>query len=576
MFQNSTIKGRLFTLTALMSGLLILVGIVGITSTLILKSGINEVYFGGTDAIYSLSHLNNLYSEKILDTINKYHDDLISSEKAIELMDQGKNEIDAAWNQYITLYKDKDPLLSDKLKNQIVAVDPFLNQIENAMRKGNKDEINDLNKKLYPTISPMNATITALIDSHVKETKEDYEYSSSTANKMAYTMLITILIGVLTAIFVSYYIIKSITTPLENAVSTIDLVSQGELPAAVCHSSQNEIGKLFLSMQRMIESSKKVIQAVKKVAEGDLLVNVDLRSDNDSLSKAINEMALKSKNTISNLKKEIAILSSSAEEIVASVSQVSSGTAETAAAVTETTTTVEELKQTAHISAEKAQDVLSKSEETLSVVKSSEQFLKATLDDMSQIQEKMRIISESIVKLSDHTLTIGKIIDSVNDLAEQSNLLAVNAAIEAAKAGDQGKGFGVVAQEIRALAEQSKAATIQVRSILSDIQNATNATVIATEQGSKAVSKGVTQSVQTTEAIKSFSDSILMVAHAAKQIAISSQQQLVGVDQVTVAMTNIKEATSQHVEHMKQIEVGVIDINKVGGTLKEISEQYKV
>src|SRR5205823_8146844 len=96
-------------------------------------------------------------------------------------------------------------------------------------------------------------------------------------------------------------------------------------------------------------------------------------------------------------------------------------------------------------------------------------------EGMNRIRQQMEAIAQSMVRLSEQTQSIGQIIATVDDLAQQSNLLAVNASIEAAKAGDQGKGFAVVAQEVKSLAEQSKQATTQVRSILSDIQKATGA-----------------------------------------------------------------------------------------------------
>lgn len=276
------------------------------------------------------------------------------------------------------------------------------------------------------------------------------------------------------------------------------------------------------------------------------------------------------------LQEEVEILSTSGQEILNSIVQASSGTTETATAVTETTTTVEELKQTAQVASEKAKNVSEVSDEALQILKDSEKSLEATIQGMNRIQEEMGTISESIVKLSGHSQAIGEIIDTVNDFAEQSHLLAVNAAIEAAKAGDQGKGFAVVAQEVRSLAEQSKQATTQVRNILNDIQNATNSAVMATEQGSKAVSNGVNQSLQTTESIKSIASGITKVAQAASQIAISSQQQVIGVGQVTIAMKNIREASNQQVENMQQIETGVQNLNNVGHSLKNLILEYKM
>ena len=276
------------------------------------------------------------------------------------------------------------------------------------------------------------------------------------------------------------------------------------------------------------------------------------------------------------LEDEVGVLSNSGEEILRSISEASSGVVETAAAVTETTTTVEELKQTAQVSAEKAKNVAEVSEEALNTLQTSEKTVTDTIEWMNRIHEGMGTISESIVKLSDHGKMIREIIDAVNDLAEQSHLLAVNAAIEAAKAGEQGKGFSVVAQEVRSLADQSKQATVQVRNILNDIQNATNAAVMATEQGGKAVSNGLAQSAQTGDSIRSLAQGINNVAQAAAQISLSSQQQLIGVNQVTTAMANIKTASDQHVDHMRQIEGGVQGLNTVGKSLKEQVVQFKL
>src|SRR2546429_5481422 len=121
---------------------------------------------------------------------------------------------------------------------------------------------------------------------------------------------------------------------------------------------------------------------------------------------------------------------------------------------------------------------------------------------MQGIRGQMSSIAESILSLSAQSQAIGAIIASVDDLAAQSKLLAVNAAIEAAKAGEQGKGFAVVAQEVKSLAEQSKQATVQVRKLLNDIQKATSAAVMATEQGNKAVEAGVKQSTEAGGSIR--------------------------------------------------------------------------
>src|SRR5262249_1331739 len=153
--------------------------------------------------------------------------------------------------------------------------------------------------------------------------------------------------------------------------------------------------------------------------------------------------------------------------------------------------------------------------------------------------------AENIMRLSEQGQAISEIIATVDDLAAQSNLLAVNAAIEAAKAGEHGRGFSVVAQEVKNLAEQSKHATTQVCGILSDIQKATGNAVMATEQSSKAVEDGVKQSTQAGESIQQLAGNVNISAQAATQIAATNQQQFVGMDQVASAMENIKLASTQ-------------------------------
>ncbi|MHB0972398.1 MAG: HAMP domain-containing methyl-accepting chemotaxis protein [Thermoanaerobaculia bacterium] len=267
------------------------------------------------------------------------------------------------------------------------------------------------------------------------------------------------------------------------------------------------------------------------------------------------------------LRETVLQLSSSSSEILATTTQVAAGAAETASAVSETTATVEEVKQTAGVSSQKAKYVSESAQKVSQVSQDGRKSVESAIRGMQRIQEQMESIAGSIVRLSEQSQAIGEIIASVNDLAEQSNLLAVNAAIEAARAGDQGKGFAVVAQEIKSLAEQSKQATSQVRTILGDVQKATSAAVMATEQGNKAVDAGVKQSGEAGESIRQLAESVTEAAQAAVQIAASSQQQMVGMDQVALAMENIKQASMQNVSGTRQAETAAQSLHELGQKL---------
>ncbi|MBI5590733.1 MAG: hypothetical protein HY881_09645 [Deltaproteobacteria bacterium] len=272
----------------------------------------------------------------------------------------------------------------------------------------------------------------------------------------------------------------------------------------------------------------------------------------------------------------VSVLASSTSEIMALTAQLASSAAETSTAVSETTVTLEEVKQTARLSNEKANDVSQSASKSTQVFQTGKRSIEVTIAGMTHLRDQVNSIAGSIVRLSEQSRAVAEIITAINDLAEQSNLLAVNAAVEAARAGEHGKGFAVLAQEIKSLSEQSKLATGRVRGILGDIQKAINSAVMASEQGSKAVDAGVKQAAEAGESLRLLADSVAESAQVATQIGASSQQQLVGMDQVVLAMENVKQATEQIALSTKQAEATAQGLHKLGQNQKMLVEQYRV
>jgi methyl-accepting chemotaxis protein len=210
---------------------------------------------------------------------------------------------------------------------------------------------------------------------------------------------------------------------------------------------------------------------------------------------------------------------------------------------------------------------------TVEVSHTGQSMVQETIAGMDQIKARVEGIAENILALSEQTQQIGQIISTVNDIASQSNMLALNASVEAARAGEQGKGFAVVAMEVRSLADQSKQATAQVSSILSDIQHATNAAVMATEEGTKGVEEGVRLVAQTEEVIQQLAAVIAESAQSATQIVAGGQQQRSGIEQIALSMGNINQVTAQSLASARQVEKAAQDLNGLARSLTDKVEQ---
>lgn len=317
---------------------------------------------------------------------------------------------------------------------------------------------------------------------------------------------------------------------------------------------------------------RKLTDAVEKVRAGALeqRAQVDAHDEIGDLAAVFNLLVERLKQSNDAIRETVGALASAAAEIVAATTQQASGAAEEATAVHQTSTTVDEVKQTAQLSAHKARGVAEAAQRSVDIAQDGRHAVDDTVRGMQDTKGRMESIAERVLGMSEQAQAIGEVIAAVNDLAEQSNLLAVNAAIEAAKAGEAGKGFAVVAGEVKALAEESKQATARVRAILNDIQRATQAAVMAAEQGVKASDTGVALAGRSGQAIQSLSESLTESAQSGQQILASTQQQAAGMDQIALAMRNIQQASAQSLAATQQAERAAHDLNELAGRLKAL------
>lgn len=353
-------------------------------------------------------------------------------------------------------------------------------------------------------------------------------------------------------------------------------IAEGRQDQRIELHSRDEIGQLADAFRDMIAYQNRMAGAADAIARGDLTTEVHPLSPHDVLGTAFERMSGNLREIVGELQAGTQNLSSAGAQISAAAAQQAAGATEQSAAIAETTATVDEVRSSAEHTVALAQLVTETANQANRVADDGVSAVRDATEVMADIRERTQSTAENILALSEQSQQIGEIIATVSDLADQSNLLALNAAIEAARAGEQGKGFGVVAQEIRTLAEGSKAATAQVRTILSDIQRATNAAVMATEQGTKGVDTGVRTIEQVGQTIDDLAEAIRQAAGSASQITASVRQHAVGMEQIAAAMGDINSATAQSLSAVTNTQQAAANLNDLAGRLNGVTSQYQM
>jgi len=231
---------------------------------------------------------------------------------------------------------------------------------------------------------------------------------------------------------------------------------------------------------------------------------------------------------------------------------------------------MDELEASCRQSAEQAKAAVNAAQQALVLAQGGTQAVGETLEGMFTLEKKVGAIAEQIVLLSEQASQIGNISQLVSNLANQTNMLALNASVEAVRAGEHGKGFAVVANEIRKLADQSEKSAEKISDLVSEIQSAINSTVMVTDEGTKTVATGVQSAQKTNQAFAGVADAVNKVVLNNQQISLNLKQQVDAMQQIVEAMETINKGAKETASGISQTKSGTEQLNEAALVLKRI------
>jgi methyl-accepting chemotaxis protein len=356
-----------------------------------------------------------------------------------------------------------------------------------------------------------------------------------------------------------------------------------EIAKAVNSAAEHVGADMKASRDRVEAVTSGVDQAieamVRLVIEGDLSGTLRLGVNDAALAPLIGgvgQVMETLRKFVTEIREAALQLSTSSAEVLAAATQNESSTSAQASAIHETTATMEELKGASHQIAENAQMVAAIAEQTLSGARQGEGAIKAFMSSMEKVRHNAIEVDDAIAKLSKRVERIGTVVEVIDEIADRSDLLALNAALEGAKAGEAGRGFSIVAAEMRRLAENVMESTKEIKNLITEIREATHAAKDASDGNKKMAGEGEQLGGNAMQSVSGILSGIQETSDAARVIHLATQQQRTATEQVVQSMSEIEEVTRSAQSGSKQATGAASELTHLAERLAELVKRFKV
>jgi methyl-accepting chemotaxis protein WspA len=499
-------------LIGLMSLVGLAVGVVGLIQSSSGERAFDRIF---TDRVLSIGYLKNVelaYTVQIIGAANKYSDGVLSAQDALDAVKTATSQIEKTWPRFVSLQRgDADKQMAGETETLMKGADTEVATLTGMLQRGDKAGIRKfIASNWYAVSDPLSDQLNLLYQTLQSEARNDFQDLTASYGRGRTIQLAILIIGLAASIFIGWTVLRTVTHSLGNVRRQLHEIAEGEgdLTKRLA-TSDDEVGMIAAEVNALME---KLLLLIKRVQESGIQV-----------TSSATQLTASSKELEATLTQQVA----STNEVVSSAKEI----AATTQTLVGTMADVSVLSQQAATSAGSGQTGL--------------QRMGTTMEKMATASTA---IAEKLADINAKVTNITSVVTTINKVADQTNLLSLNAAIEAAKAGEFGQGFAVVAREIRRLADQTAIATLDIEQMVKEMQSSVSSGVMGMEKFAQEVQSAVREVNDISGQIARIIEQVQGLGPRFESVNEGMESQSVGARQITEAMIQLSEATRNTAE----------------------------
>ncbi len=539
MLRKWSIKTRLLVLTGLLLLGCLFLGLSGLTALQRSVAGLNTVYQDRVVPLRDLKVIADMYAVNIVDSSQKVRSGDLSYAQALNELDQARQQIDEHWRLYSdTQMVPEEARLVQELLPLMEAADAPLSRLADILRR--QDEaalIRFIRQELYQRIDPLSEGFGRLMEIQLEQSRQEYKDAITTYEQTRNGVIGRLLVMLVLGGGLALWLIRSITQPLETLKAAAAQVAEGDLRHAVECSGNDEIAQVQQSVRDM-----------------QLALNTTLREIQGSSTQ----------------------LAAAAEELHAVTGETTRGINQQHQEVQMAATAVTEMSAAVEEVAGNANRTSSASGETSRVAEEGRQQVTATRGVIEQLADQLDSTSGTVERLATEAANIGQVLDVIQAIAEQTNLLALNAAIEAARAGEAGRGFAVVADEVRNLAQRTQSSTAEIERIISTIQQASGESVSEMQQSADYASRSRAMAGEAEQALNRIAERVGEINDMNLVIASAAEEQAQVAREIDRNLVTISSIAEQSATGVTQTSSASDELARLAGQMNQLVGRFRL